>query len=301
MSKITDKQVVLIKATVSSKAKQLGINPIDAQNEVKKLAAQLHDYDDIKMSIKEVDVELYDALIEGIDGVLKTIHKQNSKSVYELISLVQSDLSKEGISKSQTNKFDKYNFRGIDDVYNALSPLMAKHGLVCVPFVLSTPITKDKATKSGGSDFLTTIEVEYRLYAPNGQMVVAKVFGEGSDRGDKSINKAMSSAYKNMAFQLFAIPTEGDHDTENHSPEYTQQPKQQSISKEQSDNFINQITDLQAQFLPQRKLSEVGKEFIGFINFKHGLQIQSSKEIPASLFEEINSNIENLFKEAFGI
>ena len=67
--KITDKQVVLIKTTVSSKAKQLGINPIDAQNEVKKLAAQLHDYDDIKMSIKEVDVELYDALIEGIAGV----------------------------------------------------------------------------------------------------------------------------------------------------------------------------------------------------------------------------------------
>lgn len=299
MSKITEQQVVRLKSNVSSLAKKMGINPLTAQNEVKKLAAQLHEYDGDTMSIKEVDSELYDTLMESVEGVLKPLIVQNSKSVYELISLVQADLAKEGISKSQTNKFDKYNFRGIDDVYNSLSPLMAKHGLVCVPFVVSSPITKDKATKSGGSDFLTTIEVEYRLYAPNGQMVVAKVFGEGSDRGDKSINKAMSSAYKNMAFQLFAIPTEGDHDTENYSPEYVQPPKQHTISKEQSDKIIGQVTDLQSQFLPQRKLSDVGKEFIIFLNDKYALAMQSSKDLPSSLFEEINGNIEDLFKEAF--
>ena len=73
MSKITDKQVVLIKTTVSSKAKQLGINPIDAQNEVKKLAAQLHEHDNNIMSIKDVDSDLFEALLESIISGIQCI------------------------------------------------------------------------------------------------------------------------------------------------------------------------------------------------------------------------------------
>jgi hypothetical protein len=39
------------------------------------------------------------------------------------------------------------------------------------------------------------------------------------DSGDKATNKAMSAAYKYMAFQTFAIPTEGDNDADNHTHE----------------------------------------------------------------------------------
>jgi hypothetical protein len=38
--------------------------------------------------------------------------------------------------------------------------------------------------------------------------------GEAFDSGDKSMNKAMSAAYKYAAFQAFAIPTEGDNDAD---------------------------------------------------------------------------------------
>lgn len=34
------------------------------------------------------------------------------------------------------------------------------------------------------------------------------------DSGDKSVGKAMSYAYKAMAFSTFCIPTEGDHDAD---------------------------------------------------------------------------------------
>lgn len=288
---------MLVKTTTSSLAKKWGVNPLVAQNEVKKLAAQLHDHDGETMSIKEVDSELFDSLMESIEGCLGKIHKQNSKSVYELISLVQGDLARAGISKNQTNKFDKYNFRGIDDVYNSLSPLMAKHGLVCVPFVISSPITKDKATKSGGSDFLTTIEVEYRLFAPNGQMVVAKVFGEGSDRGDKSINKAMSSAYKNMAFQLFAIPTEGDNDAENHSPEYHQPIEQPAlISPAQAAKIRNSIKELSEKTFPNLDYTKLGILFGAYLKEHYG--IENTSKIPFDQLEEIEKNLTSIFNKA---
>jgi hypothetical protein len=44
-------------------------------------------------------------------------------------------------------------------------------------------------------------------------------FGEAMDSGDKATNKAMSAAYKYALMQTFAIPTEGDHDSENQTHE----------------------------------------------------------------------------------
>ena len=73
MASINDKQVVLVKTTVSNLAKKWGIPPLVAQNEVKKLAAQLHDHDGETMSIKEVDSELFNSLIDAnVTAALKS-------------------------------------------------------------------------------------------------------------------------------------------------------------------------------------------------------------------------------------
>lgn len=43
--------------------------------------------------------------------------------VYQAINKVQADLARTGISKDRTNtQGSGYKFRGIDDVFNALSP-----------------------------------------------------------------------------------------------------------------------------------------------------------------------------------
>jgi len=140
-------------------------------------------------------------------------------SVYKAINAVQADLAKIGISKSQENKFDKYKFRGIDDIYNALAPLVAKHGLVILPRCRA-PTIEERETQNGGKVFLVRLSVLYVLVsAEDGSETHVDVIGEAMDRGDKAINKAMSSAYKNFAFQTFVIPTEGDNDTENQTHE----------------------------------------------------------------------------------
>ena len=134
--------------------------------------------------------------------------------VYAAINAVQADLCKQGISKDSTNTFDNYKFRGIDAVYNALSPLLAKHGLCILPRILKRE-SVERETAKGGAIFYVTVEAEFDFVsAEDGSKHVVRTFGEAMDRGDKATNKAMSAAYKYAAFQAFAIPTEGDNDAD---------------------------------------------------------------------------------------
>lgn len=140
--------------------------------------------------------------------------------VYQAINAVQSELAKIGISKDSRNSQGAgYNFRGIDAVYNVLSSIMANNGLCIIPRML-TRTCEERTSKSGGALFYVTVEAEFDLVsAEDGSKHTARTFGEAMDSGDKATNKAMSAAYKYMAFQTFAIPTEGDNDADNHTHE----------------------------------------------------------------------------------
>ena len=139
--------------------------------------------------------------------------------VYQAINAVQAALSVDGIGKNRTNtQGSGYKFRGIDDVYNALAPLLAKHGLVIIPRMMKRT-SEERQSKSGGALFYVTVEAEFDfIAAEDGSSHTARTFGEAMDSGDKATNKAMSAAYKYAAFQTFAIPTEGnpDADAETH-------------------------------------------------------------------------------------
>lgn len=134
--------------------------------------------------------------------------------VYQCINAVQAALSKIGISKSRTNQQQGYKFRGIDEVYSAISPLLAEHGLCILPRVLSRHCD-ERVNAKGTTLFYVTVEAEFDFVsAEDGSTHTVKTFGEAMDSGDKATNKAMSAAYKYAAFQAFCIPTEGDNDAD---------------------------------------------------------------------------------------
>ena len=139
----------------------------------------------------------------------------NQFHVYKAINAVQTELAKIGISKSsRNNQGAGYNFRGIDAVYNVLSSIMANNELCIIPRMLSRSC-EERQSKSGGALFYVTVEAEFDLVSSvDGSKHTARTFGEAMDSGDKATNKAMSAAYKYMAFQTFAIPTEGDNDAD---------------------------------------------------------------------------------------
>lgn len=135
-------------------------------------------------------------------------------NVYQLIAAVSGELAIEGIAKSRQNTQQKFSFRGIDDVYNALAPVLARHGLVILPRMLSREVVERKSN-SGGALFSVTVAAEFDFVSSHdGSRHTVRIYGEAMDSGDKATNKAMSAAYKYAAFQAFCIPTEGDNDAD---------------------------------------------------------------------------------------
>ncbi len=139
----------------------------------------------------------------------------NAPKVLEAINRIQAALSKEGISKDRQNTQQNYRFRGIDDVYNALSHLLAEHKLVIVPRMLERQVW-ERESAGGKALFYIVVTAEFDfISAEDGSQVTVRTFGEGMDSADKGTSKALSTAYKYAAFMTFAIPTEGSgHDVE---------------------------------------------------------------------------------------
>jgi hypothetical protein len=142
-----------------------------------------------------------------------------SENIYARIAAVSAEIAKEGISKSRSNAQQGYKFRGIDDVFNALAPVLSKHQLVIIPRILSRECT-ERQTQKGGVLFSVVVEAEFDFVsALDGSKHTARTYGEAMDSADKATNKAMSAAYKYAAFQTFCIPTEGDNDADATTPE----------------------------------------------------------------------------------
>jgi len=140
-------------------------------------------------------------------------------NVYECIAAVSAEISQTGISKSRKNQQQGYSFRGIDEVFNALAPLLAKHHLVILPRILSRECV-ERTSKSGNAQYFVTVEAEFDyVSAKDTSKHTVRTFGEAQDSADKATNKAMSAAYKYAAFQTFCIPTEGDNDADATTPE----------------------------------------------------------------------------------
>jgi hypothetical protein len=134
------------------------------------------------------------------------------------------------IEKGKKNPQQGYMFRGVDDVYAALNLLLEKFGVTILPEVLES--SHDSfTTKNGAMMFRHRAKVKYTLVASDSTFLACTVEGEGMDSGDKSTQKALSMAYKYMAFQVFCIPTGEKIDTEEDSPEVVG-PAQAAPAKE---------------------------------------------------------------------
>lgn len=90
-----------------------------------------------------------------------------------------------------------YKYRGIDDLYNGLQPLLAQAGIFILPDCLERRQQNNKIL----------CRMRYRFMAADGSHVSCEVIGEANDAGDKGTNKCMSIAMKYALMQMFCIPT----------------------------------------------------------------------------------------------
>lgn len=160
--------------------------------------------------------------------------KVTAPHVYRAISWVTGELKKTGISKSQRNKEQGFNFRGIDQVYQSLCGLLSEAQLIVTPRVVDAKF-EQRTSKSGTAMFNTFLTVEFDFVsAVDGSKHTSRTVGEATDSGDKGANKAMSAAYKYNAIQAFAIPVAGEPDADEHTNEETvAQPAREPAQKTQ--------------------------------------------------------------------
>jgi hypothetical protein len=140
---------------------------------------------------------------------------EEKPTIHAALLAVMNDVTYVG--KDQYNEQQKFNFRGIDGVLDAVGPAFRKHGILPMPEVTSVESTS-YTTKNGTVMTRSVVRVNYDFRGPAGDTLTAiGIPGESADSGDKSVSKAMSVAYRTALVQVLALPThqpDPDADTE---------------------------------------------------------------------------------------
>ena len=190
--------------------------------------------------------------------------------IYAAISAAMADIS--AIGKDKYNQQQGFKFRGIDDVMNALKPILTKNKIFTVPQVLEQ--TREiKVTAKGGELRYSLLKIAFRFYATDGSFVEAVTLGEGMDSGDKASNKAMAIAYKYALFQVFCIPTEEMTDPDGESYEIKHEPQKKPEQPQQQSKPVENQTETPADYI-KRECRNIG------------MDVQELSRVRAALVEE---------------
>lgn len=206
------------------------------------------------------------------------MNEQSSPHVLAGIKQVMNAFAEKGIAKAHKNESQGFKFRGIDDVMNRMAQHLVEAGIVIVPSIRSREV-HERVNTRGNPLFYVTVQVDFTVYSTvDGSSVVCSVPGEAMDSGDKATNKALSIAYKYMAFQLFAIPI--DEDPDRHTHEVGKSP-----GKTLTPSDIEIIRKLLAETdVTEEKLHEIYK-------------VSGLEQIPMSKMAEITSNLQKRIKQ----
>jgi hypothetical protein len=205
------------------------------------------------------------------------------KNIYQSILAVMNDIS--AIGKDKQNIQQNFKFRGIDDVYNALHPLMAKHGIFSVPQVTSKESSKELSAK-GGNLFYEKLMITYTFFAEDGSSIASTVLGVGMDSGDKAANKAMAIAHKYALLQIFCVPTVETDDPDKDTHDIKPEPPTQPAQKPSGVISAAQLTRLKTIASKSGKAPDELKAIIAVFGY------ESSKDIRPVDYEKICEEIE---------
>jgi hypothetical protein len=127
-------------------------------------------------------------------------------TIYQALAAVMADV--DHVAKREKNTVQRFMFRGIDTVLNAVGPVLRSHKVIVVPTVLKYRYGEILVGKDRTPMGHARVIVAYTFYGPEGDSIVASVAGEAFDSGDKATPKAMSVALRTALLQALALPTD---------------------------------------------------------------------------------------------
>ena len=175
---------------------------------------------------------------------------------------IYADLAKvmrsvDHVGKDDFNGHQKFNFRGIDGVLNAVGPALREHNVVVYPRLHDVAYEEVK-TSGGKASTACRVVVDYVFASVDGSTVETRVAAESWDTGDKAMPKAMSVAMRTALIQALALPTdEPDPDSFTYTREAADEKKERDAAKIQriSDGIkaaktVDELRALWAQAAP---------------------------------------------------
>lgn len=160
----------------------------------------------------------------------------DNPTVFEAVAAVMDEVK--AVGKDGQNTFDKYNFRGIDGVMNAVGPALRAHKVIAVPMV---DHAEYGTSTTGKGAVMTTVRIKMtvRWYGPSGDHFDTVVWGEAFDRGDKATAKAHSVAFRTAMLETLCLPTQ-EPDPDEHSYEQGSRPSTPQRTREQ---YVQDFSD----------------------------------------------------------
>lgn len=148
--------------------------------------------------------------------------------IYQAIVNVMGEIG--AIGKDRKNQQQGFMYRGVEDVMNAIQPIMHKHGIFVVPEVIAQT-REERQTKNGSNLIYSILTVKHHFISTDGSEVVSVTIGEGMDSADKASNKAMSVAFKYACFEVFCIPTSDMNDPDSTTPPNSTPKNEREVGK----------------------------------------------------------------------
>jgi len=201
--------------------------------------------------------------------------KETAKAplIYSKISKIMGKVGV--ITKNRKNVQQNYQFRGIDDMYNALNKHLSEEKVFYTSEVLEST-REERQSRQGGALIYTIVRMKFTFYAEDGSNVTSIIEGEGMDSGDKSLNKAQSGALKYALMQIFCIPTDEPKDSENDSYEV----KKKIAIKESYEELVGKLAQIK-----NKSIEEID------VYFKDNFDLNDKKQleqVKLTLYKKIN-------------
>jgi len=131
-------------------------------------------------------------------------------NVQQAWAAVMGEVRELGKDQLHNSPGARFNFRGVDDVMNAVGPVLRKHQVSVVPTHVDLQ-TRATQTSTGKATQEALVMVQYAIHGPAGDSMAGGSAGGAMDSGDKGVPKAMSVAYRTFLLQALCLPT---HDTD---------------------------------------------------------------------------------------
>lgn len=172
-----------------------------------------------------------------------------AKGVYAKLNAAISDVDR--IGKDGTNSFHKYTYTSAEQVYRVIRGPLLEHGLVVIP----------EATGYEANGDLGTVRLRLRIVdTETGEAIESQWYGEGQDKGDKAVYKAVTGGMKTWLKHLFLLPADDDPEADSSTDRAPARSKKTSNGSAPSGDGLAALRSLVTKAgLTKDEMEAVGK------------------------------------------